>query len=84
MSNHPKVLVEFEPNEIEWLSDRLHELRQGWILAEVFKVEGIQKRGSATENEQRMIEEINLHKEMEAKLRNRILNKASEQGFGEL
>jgi hypothetical protein len=84
MSNNPKVLIEFDPDEVKWLADRLHELRQGWLSAELLKAQGIQERGKASENEMRMLQEMEQHRKMEARLRNRILNKASEQGFGDL
>lgn len=84
MSNKPKVLVEFDPEEIAWLSDRLNEIRQGWNTALLFKASGIQARGEASDNEKRMILELEEHKKIEATLRNRLLDKASEQGFSDL
>ncbi len=84
MSNDPRVLVEFAPDEITWLSDRLHELRAGWNAALLFKASGIQQRGKASENEKAMILALEEHKSMEARLRNRLVDKASDQGFGDL
>lgn len=83
-SNDPKVLVEFSPAEITWLSDRLHELRQGWVAAGLMKAESIQQRGAASDNEKALIQKLEDYKAMEARLRNRLLNKAQDQGFGHL
>jgi hypothetical protein len=83
-SNQPRVLVEFEPEEIAWLADRLNELRSGWNAVALFKAQGIQARGEASDHEKEMIAELEAHKVMEARLRNRILDKASDQGFGDL
>lgn len=82
--NEPRILVEFSPQEMKWLADRLHELRQGMTSAALVKAMGIQQRGEASENERRMILELEEHKRMEATLRNRMLGKAAEQGFGDL
>lgn len=82
--NKPKVLVEFDPAEIVWLSDRLHELRQGWNAVALFKASGIQSRGEASDKEREMILQLEEHKAMEARLRNRLVDKASDQGFGDL
>lgn len=76
--------MEFSTEEITWLADRLHDLRQGWTAAAVFKAAGIQQRGEASDNERQMLEQLEEHRRMEAVLRNRLLNKASQQGFGEL
>lgn len=84
MTNDPKILVEFSPEEVKWLADRLHEMRFGWNSAALVKAMGIQERGEASENEKRMILEIEDHKRMEAAIRNRILNRADDQGFGNL
>lgn len=84
MSNDPRVLVEFSPEEIVWLADKLNELRQGWTAAALFKASGIQQRGQASEHEKEMILKLEEEKAMEAVIRNRLLNKASDQGFGDL
>jgi hypothetical protein len=83
-SNQPKVLVEFSPDEIAWLADRLHEYRQGLNAAALFKAQGIQSRGEATENERSMILKLEEDKKIEATLRNRLVDKAADQGFGDL
>lgn len=76
--NAPKVLVEFSPEELSWLADRLHEMRNQWIAAQILgatitsdKVEAIKKQ-------------IEDHKKMETTLRNRLIDKAYDQGFGHL
>lgn len=84
ISNEPKILVEFSPDEVTWLADRLHELRQGWTAAGLMKAQGAQSRGEASDRERDMIQKLEDHKKMEAHLRNRILGKASDQGFGHL
>jgi len=84
MSNEPKVLVEFSPEEITWLSDKLNELRQGWNAVALFKASGIQSRGEASDHEKEMLLKIEEEKKMEATIRNRLLDKASDQGFGNL
>jgi hypothetical protein len=84
MSNNPKILMEFDPEEVSWLADRLHEMRQGWVAASLMKCEGIQQRGQASENEKTMLEKLEEHKKMEARLRNRLVDKAHDQGFGHL
>ena len=83
-SNDPKVLVEFSPEEIAWLADKLNELRQGWTAAALFKATGIQQRGGASESEKQMLLKIEEEKKVEAVIRNRLLDKASDQGFGNL
>jgi hypothetical protein len=83
-SNSPKVLVEFDPAEIAWLADRLHEYRAGLNAAALMKLTGIQARGEVSDNEKQMIEKLEEHKKMEATLRNRLVDKAAEQGFGDL
>ncbi len=71
MSNDPKILVEFTPAEITWLADRLHEEWQRTLQA------GAVATGDNAEK-------VRLHQEMQNLLRNRILDKASDQGFGNL
>lgn len=71
MSNNPKILVEFSPEEITWLADRLHE---EWARM-------LQAGAIATGDN---IAKVEKHQEMQNRLRNRILEKASSQGFGEL
>jgi hypothetical protein len=70
--NNPKVLVEFSPEEIAWLADRLHE---EWIRAVAAGA-----IASTPESQEKIAE----HKKMEAKIRNRLLDNASKQGFGDL
>jgi hypothetical protein len=83
-SNDPKVLVEFSPEEIKWLADRLHEMRQNWNAVALFKAQGIQSRGVASDHERELIRQLEDQKKMEATIRNRLVDKASEQGFGDL
>ena len=71
MTNNPKVLVEFSPEEIAWLADRLHEEWMRTVNA-----------GKIAMGEN--AEKVRRHQEMQNTLRNRILNSASKQGFGEL
>ena len=71
-TNTPKVLIELEPEEISWLADRLHEEWQRTLAAEMV--------ASTPEN----IAKVEQHKKMERKLRNLLLDKAYEQGFGNL
>lgn len=81
-TNSPMVLVELAPEEVAWLADRLIELRSGWTTAALFKAQGIMERGEASERE--MILKIEDNKRMEARIRNRILDRAADQGFGDL
>lgn len=71
-SNTPKVLVEFTPEEISWLADRLHEEWERTVVA---------KTVATSDEAQAKIEK---HQKMERTLRNRILDKAHDQGFGNL
>jgi hypothetical protein len=67
-SNEPKVLVEFDPEELKWLADRLHEEWQRSVIAKAL-----------VDNNK-----VEDNKKMATKLLNRMLGKASEQGFGDL
>lgn len=71
MSNDPKILVEFTPEEITWLADRLHEEWQRTLAAAMV----------ATGDN---IDKVEAHQKMQNLLRNRLLNKAADQGFGDL
>lgn len=71
-TNKPKVLIEFEPEEISWLADRLHEEWQRTLTAAM-----VAKTPEA-------IAKVEKHKEMERRLRLRLLDKAYDQGFGDL
>lgn len=73
-SNNAKILVEFSEEEISWLADRLHEECARGVSAKAI-VSGL-KNGNLNVVEQ--------HLEMERRLRLRLLNKAVEQGFGDL
>jgi len=84
MSNDPKVLVEFSLEEIRWLADKLHELRNGWNSVALFKAMGIQQRGEASDNEREMLLKLEEEKRMEALLRNRLVDKVHDRGFGHL
>lgn len=85
VSNNPKVLVEFSPEEISWLADRLHEYRQGLIAAQLFHTQGAMARKETDKESFKEREaKIEEHKKMEAELRNRLVNKAGDQGFGDL
>jgi len=66
--NNPKVLVEFTPEEITWLADILHAR---WAAAVNLGTQGASEK---LEKDKRINNEI----------RNRILDKASDQGFGNL
>ncbi len=70
-TNDPKVLVEFSPEEITWLADRLHE---EWLRT-------LQAGAIATGDN---ADKVAKHQAMQNRLRNRILDKASDQGFGNL
>lgn len=84
MSNDPKILVEFSPEEITWLADRLHEFRD--------QVTNTTLRGAALavdlpgaeERFRKALSSVDKHKQMEATIRNKLLDKAHDQGFGEL
>ena len=84
VTNEPKVLIEFSPEEITWLADRLHELRAGWNAATFLKMEGMLERGEVSDNEKELLYKLEQYKKLEATLRNRLVNKAAEQGFGDL
>lgn len=71
MSNEPRILVEFTPDEITWLADRLHE---EWLR-------GLKAGAIATGDN---ADKVKAHQDMQNTLRNRILDKASDQGFGNL
>lgn len=75
MSNDPKVLIEFDPEEITWLADQLHMLRN-WADKAILMADGKDK--------EKLVEKLEEYKKMEARLRNRILDKADNQGFGNL
>lgn len=84
-TNAPKILVEFSPEELTWLADRLHDMRGQWTAAEVL---GASIGDVASETGKQKLEDarkqIEDHKKMEATIRNRCLDKAHEQGFGHL
>lgn len=89
LSNDPKVLVEFSPEEISWMADRWHEMRAQWTSAEMMGARLLNEEDSPMSDDTReKIEkakkEIEEHKLMEARLRNRVLDKAADQGFGDL
>lgn len=70
-SNNPKVLIEFDPEEITWLADRLHE-------------EGVRILTAQAVATGDNVAKVETHKEMERRLRNRLLDRAYDQGFGNL
>lgn len=71
MTNDPKVLVEFTPEEITWLADRMHEEWQRAMTAKAI---------ATGDNSDKVAK----HMEFERNIRNRILDKAYDQGFGNL
>lgn len=71
-SNDPKILVEFAPEEVSWLADRLHEEWARTLQAATI----VQSSDLA--------EKVQAHQTMQNKLRNRLLDKAYQQGFGNL
>lgn len=87
-TNTPKVLVEFTPEEITWMADRFHEMRGQWMAAELLggslTAEGRELSPTNAEKLAKAKVQIEEHKKMEAALRNRIIDKAAEQGFGNL
>lgn len=82
--NQPKILVEFSPEEVTWLADRLHEWRASYNALALSYTKDVMDKGHATEANVKTIEAIEEHKLMKAKIRNRILDKADDQGFGNL
>lgn len=82
--NRPMVLVEFTPEEIVWLADRLHDFRQQATQITLKAAALAAGDEKAEEKFRKALEEVDGHKKMEATLRNRLLDKASDQGFGEL
>jgi hypothetical protein len=70
-SNDPKVLVEFSPEEISGLADILHDL---WAA-------GVSMKAMLPPEKVAKIQE---RIDLANKLRNRALDNASKQGFGEL
>jgi hypothetical protein len=85
-TNEPKVLVELTPEELTWLADRLHEMRNQWTGAEFLgaTVDAANMSGTSYDKLMKAREQIEQHKKMEARLRNRFLDKAYDQGFGHL
>lgn len=84
LTNDPKVLVEFSPEEIVWLADRLHEFRSLAVSATLKAAAISAGNPEAEEKFRNALEEVDKHKKMEATIRNRLVDKASEQGFGDL
>lgn len=69
--NNPRVLVEFDEHEAAWLADRLHEEWARRITQAVI-VGGYNAHV------------VQYHKNRAAKLMNRIVDKAWDQGFGHI
>lgn len=84
LSNEPRVLVELSPEEITWLADRLHDFRQQATALSLRGASLVADKPEAEEKFRKALEEVDHHKKMEAAIRNRILNKAADQGFGDL
>lgn len=84
-SNSPKVLVEFEPDEISWLADRLHE-EWGRAMQAVAVTSGWESYTDPEVREKARLahEKAKAHQDMQNRLRNRLLDKSYEQGFGHL
>lgn len=70
--NEPRVLVEFSAEEVTWLCDRLHEEWARTLVAKAIT-------GAPTTQEI-----VDKHQEMQNRLRNRLLDKSFDQGFGHL
>lgn len=83
-SNNPMVLVELSPEEITWLADRLHDFRQQANSMSLRAAALVADKPEAEEKFRLALEEVDRNKKMEAAIRNRILNKADDQGFGNL
>lgn len=73
-TNNPKVLAEFDPEEITWLADRLHEEWERLIMA----------KAKAITTSPEKLAKIEEYQRMERSIRNRILKNADDQGFGSL
>lgn len=71
-TNAPKVLIEFTPDELSWLADRLHEEWQRGVTAGALVSKG-DKETLVADHKKRTIE-----------LLNRLTDKAHDQGFGNL
>lgn len=84
-SNDPKVLIEFSPDEISWLADRLHE-EWGRAMTAVAATSGwadytdpdVREKAKAAH------EKAVAHQKTQNLLRNRLLDNAYKQGFGHL
>lgn len=72
MSNKPMVLVEVSEEETKWLADLLHDVYFGCSAI----------KASTQDKEQ--LARLEAKQKMAAKLMNRFLDKAEEQGFGNL
>lgn len=73
MSNDPKVLVEFSPEEIKWLADLLHD-RYWQYSAMKANYADSPKHVVKAETDQKINNNV----------RNRLIDNASNQGFGDL
>jgi hypothetical protein len=71
-SNEPKILVEFTPEEIAWLADRMHEEWQRTVAAK------------AIASSPDALTKVEAHQKMEYEIRTKILDNAYKQGFGDL
>lgn len=85
-SNNPKVLVELDPDDIKWLADRLHEeagrAMQAELMVSSKRLDDPKRRLS--KKDQAKVEEIAKHKSTAYRLKNLLVDKASDQGFGDL
>lgn len=72
MSNEPKILIEFTSEEIKFLADRLHE---EWART-------VQAKAIVTDAAAHIV--VEEHQKMASKLMNCLVDKASDQGFGDL
>lgn len=73
MSNDPKVLVEFSPDEIKWLADLLHDR---WHTFSAMKANWA--------DSEKHVEKANTDQAINNAVRNRLLDNTSKQGFGDL
>lgn len=85
-SNQPKVLVELDPEDIKWLADRLHEeagrAMQAELLISSKRLDNAQRKLS--KKDQAKVDTIAKHKSTAYRLKNLFLDKAADQGFGDL
>jgi len=85
-SNQPKVLVELDPEDIKWLADRLHEeagrAMQAELLVSSKRLDN--RKRELSEKDQAKADAIAKHRSTAYRLKNLFINKAADQGFGDL